>query len=249
MKITAIKTNKIKANSNLYQILDRYLKKPKENSILAVTSKIVSLCEGNVIPISEKIDKKELVYEEADYYLPKEKNKYGIILTLKNGLLVPTAGIDESNCDGNYVLWPNDPQKSANQIRKYLRIKYNLRHFGVIITDSKTSPLRWGTTGIGIAYSGFSPLNNYIGKGDIYGRKMKITRANILDGLAVASVLVMGEGSEQTPMAMIDDLYNVKFCDKNPSQKEIENLSISPEDDLYGDLITSVRWKPRKRRR
>ena len=30
------------------------------------------------------------------------------------------AGIDESNGDGNYVLWPKDLQNSANTIRDIL---------------------------------------------------------------------------------------------------------------------------------
>ena len=116
----------------------------------------------------------------------------------------------------------------------------------MFITDSKTTPLRLGTTGIAIGYSGFRPLNNYIGKKDIFGMKMKITKANIMDGLAVASVLVMGEGSEQTPLALIEDISFVKFCDKNPSQREIDSLRINLENDLYGELLTSVDWEKKQ---
>ena len=47
-----------------------------------------------------------------------------------------------------------------------------LKKVGVIITDSKTTPLRWGTSGVAISYSGFSPLKNYIGSPDIFGKEM-----------------------------------------------------------------------------
>ena len=240
MEIHSIKTKKILPNDDLFQILDS-VENISEKSILTVTSKIVSICENSVVP-AEKIEKTELVYKEADYYLPKEFSKYGFVLTIKNNVLIPTAGIDESNAHGNYVLWPKNPWKSANEIRKYLREKFHLKNFGVIITDSKTTPLRWGTTGVAIAYSGFQPLNDYIGKPDIFGKEMRVTKANILDGLAVSAVLVMGEGSEQTPLAMLSDLPMVKFEEHNPTDDEINSLKIELEDDLYGPLLTSVKW-------
>jgi len=245
MKITPIKTPKVKIDCDILDVIESSLPKIKDNSIISVTSKIVSICEGSIVPL-DTIEKKDLVYREADLYLPKEKNKYGTILTIKNDIMIPTSGIDESNGDGFYILWPKDAYESANKIRKYFKEKYNLKNFGVIITDSKTTPLRLGTTGIAIGYSGFKPLNNYIGKRDIFGKKMKITKANIMDGLAVASVLVMGEGSEQTPLALIEEVPFVTFSDKNPSKKEINSLRIKLENDLYGELLTSVDWETQK---
>lgn len=241
MKAQAYKTDKIKPNDNLFDILDKNLPALKENSILAVTSKIVSICENNVIPV-DKVDKTDLIYQEADKYLKKDESKYGFVLTIKNNILIPTAGIDESNGQNNYILWPKDPYKSANEIRKYLKNKFGLKNFGVIITDSKTTPLRWGTTGVAIAYSGLKPLNDYIGKKDIFGKEMRVTKANIMDALAVTAVLVMGEGSEQTPLAIIEETPFVQFCDNNPSKKEIKSLTIDINDDLYGPILTSVDW-------
>lgn len=67
---------------------------------------------------------------------------------------------------------------------------------GMIITDSKTTLLRCGVTGAVVAHSGFAALNDYRGKSDIFGRKFKMTQVNIVDGLAVAAVLQIGEGKE-----------------------------------------------------
>lgn len=223
-------------------MLDEYLRNFKERSILAVTSKIVSICEERVVKI-ENADKRKLIAQEAELFLPPEKSKYDITLTVKNGLLIPTAGIDESNGSGYYILWPSNPQKTANKIRNYLRQRFSLERIGVIITDSKTTPLRWGTTGVAVAHAGFRALNNYIGKRDIFGRELKVTKANIMDALAVAAVLVMGEGNEQTPLAVIENVPFVEFQDANPSKKELDELKIKIDDDLYAPLLKSVKWK------
>ena len=94
-----------------------------------------------------------------------------------------------------------------------------------------------------IVYSGFSALKNYIGKPDIFGRKFEMQKANIADALAASAVLLMGEGSEQTPLAIIEDVPFVKFQEKDPSKKELRDLRINMDDDLYGPLLKSVKWK------
>ncbi|MBI4101402.1 MAG: coenzyme F420-0:L-glutamate ligase [Candidatus Nealsonbacteria bacterium] len=247
MEIFPIRTHKIRpGQESLFEILDRYLVRFGERSILAITSKIVSICEGRVVKIkasTKEIDKRKLIEKEAEYFLPPEQNKYGITLTVKDSLLIPTAGIDESNGAGYFILWPKDPQGTANQVRRYLISRFSIQNAGVIITDSKTTPLRWGTTGASVAQSGFSTLNDYIGKPDIFGRKLKVTKANIADALASSAVLVMGEGSEQTPLAIIKDIPFVRFQRRNPSQKEIKEARINMADDLYGPLLRGVRWQ------
>ena len=243
MNITSIKTHKITLKDrDLFQILDTYLSRIKEGTVVAVTSKIVSVCEGRVVKVGT-VNKDELVKTEAEYYLPKELNKYQFFLTIKNGLLIPTAGIDESNGNGYYILWPRNSQKTANELRQYLAKRFSLEKVGVIITDSKTTALRWGVTGTAIAHSGFAALNDYVGKKDLFGRELQVTKGNVMDGLAAAAVLAMGEGKEQTPLAVIQDVPFVKFQHRNPTKKELEELKIQMEDDLYGLLLTSVKWR------
>lgn len=246
MKITSIKTHKIKPfQESIFDILDRYLKKMKEESLLVVTSKIISICQGRVVE-AEGTDKMKLIIQEAEYYLPPEKNKYNITLTIKNNLLAATAGIDESNSFGYFVLLPENPQKIANQIKKYLINRFSLKKVGVIITDSKSSLLRQGTTGVALAHSGFLALNNYIGQTDICGRKLKVSKANVLDALAVSAVLVMGEGKEQTPLSLIEDIPFIKFQKRNPSQKELEGFYLEMKNDYYYPLYKNVKWKKGK---
>ncbi len=243
MKIVAVKTRKITdKDTNILDVIDSYIDTLEERSILCITSKIISICEGRIIQ-TEKADKDELIKQESEYFLEKSENKYGFSLTITQNLLIPTAGIDESNGNGYYILWPKNPQKTANDIREHLTKKYNKKHIGIIITDSKTSPLRWGTTGVAIAHSGFKALNTYIGKSDLFDKTMRVTESNIMDGIAAAAVCVMGEGREQTPLALVTDTENVQFQERNPTEEELDHLKIDIDTDLYSSLLKLAPWK------
>jgi putative folate metabolism gamma-glutamate ligase len=249
MLVNAIKTEKIlPGQKTIFDVLDTSINILEEATIVAITSKIVSLCEGGdrVIP-ADKIDKIKLAQREAGYYLEPNSSKYNVMFTLYQDTLIPNAGIDESNTGGNHVLWPKNPQKTANAIRDYLKKRFSLSGVGVVITDSTCTPLRWGTTGIAIAHSGFSALNSYIGKPDIFGRKLQMSQANIAGDLAATAVMIMGEGSEQTPIALISDASFVQFQDRNPTQKELNFLKITPEDDLFAPFLNAVYWHSGKR--
>lgn len=243
MNIIPIKTDPITTrDSDLLALLDRYLPSLQERSILAVTSKVVAICEGRVVPI-EKVIKSTLIEEEAEYFLPPTESKYGLTLTIRHDLLVPTAGIDESNSDGHFVLWPSDPQASANGIRRHLAEHFSLCEMGVLITDSTSRPLRLGVTGVALAHSGFLALNDYVGRPDIFGRPLAVTKANVRDALAAAAVLVMGEGDEQTPLALIADVPFVSFQARDPTEEELTSLHIALADDLYAPLLTRAPWQ------
>jgi dihydrofolate synthase / folylpolyglutamate synthase len=243
MNIKAIKTHKITSDDkDILKVLDQYIENLEDGSIVAVTSKIVSICQGRVIKIGDE-DKEELIKKEAQLYLPKASSKYNLSFTVTNNLLVATSGIDESNGNGFYVLWPGNPQGEANRIREFLTKKYSLKKLGVVITDSKTTPLRWGVTGFAISHSGFSALKDYTGKEDLFGRPFAFEKLNMADSLAATSVLVMGEGSEQTPLAVVSEIHNVIFQDRNPTTEELEEIVISLEDDLFAPFLQSVKWQ------
>lgn len=232
-------------------LIDQYLHEIKERSVIAITSKVVSICEGRVVKMAngrnENKQKEKLIEEEAEWYLPASENQYGVSITIKNNIVIASAGIDESNGDGHYILWPKDPQHSANEIRAYLAKSRGLREVGVIITDSRLSPLRWGVTGVGIAHSGFQAINDMIGKPDIFGRPLHVTKVNILDGLAASAVFVMGESNEQTPIAVIEEIPHVVFQDRNPTQQELEMLKISMEEDIFAGILNKADWRKGKK--
>jgi len=248
MNIKTIRTHRILPNESLFALIDTYVPHIQEQEILFITSKVISLCEGRIAPKNSGISKEALIKEFADAYLivEEEKNPYGIQLTIKNHILIPSAGIDESNGNGWYVLYPENVQKSAAEIWEHLRKRDLVCHLGVIITDSHTTPMRRGVLGIGLGWCGFKPLYSYIGKPDCFGVPLKVTMMNILDALAVSAVFCMGEGDEQTPLAMISDAPKIEFQDRTPTIEEIKEVAIPLEEDLYAPLLKNGSWKFKK---
>src|SRR5690349_9203403 len=107
MQIRAIKTHRIEAQDSLQKILDQYLKNLLDNDIVVITSKIISVIQKRLIA-KDTMTKRALIYQEADQVLETDNHFHDFYLTIKNGLLVPSAGIDESNVDDAYVLYPQD---------------------------------------------------------------------------------------------------------------------------------------------
>ncbi len=243
MIVKSIKTPKVTPDvTDILSIIDESITAIDDSSIVAVTSKIVSITQGRMVRKSG-VDKNELIEKEADFFIPPENTDHDFYITIKNNMLIPNAGIDQSNAGKYYILWPDNAQQVANGIRSFLKEKFKLENIGVLITDSTTAPLRWGVRGISVAHSGFNALNDYIGKPDIFGRKLEVTKVNVADALAAAAVLEMGEGAEQTPLAIISDIPYVEFQDRNPTQEELDSLKISLDDDIFAPILKAVKWK------
>ncbi len=243
MEINVYKTCAIKPNDSLFAMIDAYIPPIPEGSIVVVTSKIISLCEGCIVP-KESVSKEELVRQSADAYLDLKEpsNPHSIQITIKNNILIPTAGIDESNGEDVYILYPRDIQASAARIWEYIRARDQINALGVLITDSHTTPMRRGVTGIALGWCGFKPLYSYIGKPDCFGKPLRVTMVNILDALAASAVFCMGEGNEQTPFAIIGNAPKIEFQDRPPVLEEIDELTIPMEEDLYAPLLKNGAW-------
>jgi len=214
----------------------------KEKSIIVITSKVVSIWQGRCIKMGKNISKEELIKKEADFYIDAHNVPPAgeIMLTIKDNILIPTSGIDESNANGYYILWPEKPFVAAKEIYNFIKKEFKLKNFGVIISDSHTTPLRTGIMGIGLTYYGFNPLRDYRGKKDIFGRKLKMSQTNIVDSFAAAAVYEMGEGDEQTPIAVIEDVGDIEFTEKDFSKPN--PLEISIDEDIYSPFLKSVKW-------
>ena len=231
MQVKAIKTDIFLPNKPLIEFILKHIGHIEENSILAITSKIVSLSEGRQVP-KNTIDKKTLIQKECEVYLGEIN--YGCHLTIQHGLLVASAGIDESNSpESHYIVYPKAHFLSTQKIEKTLKQKLSLKNLGILITDSRTFPLRKGVTGAALAYSGFKAVKSLIGKKDLFGRQMKMTTINIADALASSAVLLMGEGGEQCPLAIISQAP-LEFTNKTRPQE----WNIPLEEDLYKPLLT-----------
>lgn len=244
MQVHAIQTPVVKPGYDLFALIRDSLRSLEEKSIVVVTSKIVALCEGNVKLIKEGTydEKHALAKKEAEAYIDESYSKYNLLIAIKHGTIAVDAGIDQSNTGKYYAFLPKDPYKSAKEIWQFLRKEFKVKEVGVLITDSRAMPLRWGVIGTAIGHCGFKALNNKIGAKDLFGRDLQMTQVNVAEGLATAAVLEMGETNEAKPLAVITNTSQVEFKKRATTKKEIKDLYISLKDDLYGPMISSAPW-------
>jgi F420-0:gamma-glutamyl ligase len=231
MNIQKITTKQISAGDDLYVIFQESLPLViLDDSFLCISSKIIALCEGSVVAKADVINKDDLIIKHAEAYLPRVYTPGGYVMhTVKNNMIMPTAGIDSSNGGNNYVLLPKDSYVSAQQIYHWVQKKYDLKNLGIIITDSRSQVLRNGVVGYALSFYGFNPIRNYRGTKDLFGNKMNFSQSNIPDALAAASVLSMGEGNEGTPIAIISGIHGAIFG----SEFGPELFEINKKDDIY----------------
>lgn len=231
MIIKPVKTRIFREGGDLFAFITDYFKKIPERAIIVVTSKIAALAEKRTAGAENVQTKEKLIRAESEFAI---QTKY-VWLTIKDGMIMASAGIDESNANGKLILLPKDSFNAARFLRKKLQQKYGVKNLGVLITDSRTIPLRAGVMGVALGYAGFRGVKDYRGAPDIFGRKFKFSRVNVADCLAAAAVLVMGEGNEQQPLALIEKT-SVKFCDKIHRRE----LRIDIQDDMYRPLFAKL---------
>lgn len=214
----------------------------RNGDIIVISSKFVSMSEGALLKLSKiKVSKKaqiiasrfhmnpkiaEITLRESDYVfggLP------GFLLSIRDGMIAPNAGIDKSNVPSGYIiLYPDDAFKSAENLRMKFLINRKIR-VGIVIADSRLMPTRIGTVGIAIACSGFEPVEDERGKKDLFGHVLKVTLRAVADGLATTGVAVMGEGSESIPAVIIRG-FKVTPTDRKLSK---DDMTIDPGQDIY----------------
>src|ERR1035438_4058237 len=104
MIIKPIKTRVLKEGENLFAFVISYFKKIPERSIVVVTSKIVALAKSRTAIAKDIRAKEKLIRAESQLAIP---TKY-VWLTVKDGMVMASAGIDESNANGKLILLPKD---------------------------------------------------------------------------------------------------------------------------------------------
>ncbi|MDO8514591.1 MAG: coenzyme F420-0:L-glutamate ligase [bacterium] len=233
MRIKSVRTRIFKEREDLIAFITKHVPKLKDGFVLAVTSKIVALAEGRIAVVKDKKAKERLIRAESEWAVESYPNWW---LTVKDGSFAINAGIDDSNADGKLVLLPKDSFRAAANIREKLRKCYGIKKLGIIITDSRVAPLRRGVFGTAIGYAGFRGLRDYRGTPDIFGRELEVTQVGVADSLAAAAALVMGEGRERQPLAVIEDAP-VEFV----SRVNRKELAIPFKDDIYRPLFSRKR--------
>ena len=194
-----------------------------DGDVLVVAQKIVSLSEGRLVRLGDvqpsaaalelaaETEKDprivELILKESVDIL---RSKPGVIIARHIlGTVGANAGIDQSNIDHSAgecaLLLPENPDKSARLLRKALMEKTG-KKLGLIISDSMNRPWRLGSIGSAIGSAGLAVLDDKRGQSDLFGCELKVTLCNRADAIAAAAVLMMGETTERTPVAIVSGL-------------------------------------------
>lgn len=242
MKITPIHTPYFEKNQALEPFLRAHLpSKILEESVVAITSKIISLSQGRLIDAAA-ITLHEILEQECDWVDPINSYEQ-IFLTQYQGRILLNAGIDTSNVRKGYLLLPHHPFDVAQKIGHFLSQQYGLKKVGVIITDSRTQPFFRGAIGAPIAWWGFHALNSWIGEKDLMGNILQATTQNVVHALAASAVYVMGEARESTPLALIENIPHIRFSQERPLSEDIENIFVPFENDIYAKLFLRQQLK------
>ena len=214
----------------------------KNNDIVVISSKFVSMSEGSIVKLSSikatkrardlsiqnHMDAKlaELVLRESEYVM---SGVPGFLLAIRDGMIAPNAGIDKSNVPkGHAILYPRDPFGTAEKLRLRFLAQLGIR-VGIVIADSRLMPTRIGTTGVAIGCAGFEPVEDLRGKRDLFGNILRVTFKATADAIATMGVMVMGESDESTPVAVVRGA-NVLWSDRKFSWKD---MAVEPFQDIY----------------
>lgn len=171
----------------------------------------------------------QLVLDESVEVL---KHRPGaIIVEHRLGYVHANAGIDQSNIDINpdnprVLLLPVDPDKSAATLRSNLQKKIGAS-VNIIISDSAGRAWRNGIIGFAIGTAGFEPIQNEIGKKDLFGQTLNVTQVAIADELAAAASVLMGQANQGMPVVLI---RGVKL---DTSVHGSKGLIRSKQEDLF----------------
>jgi coenzyme F420-0:L-glutamate ligase len=236
---------------DLYGILETSIATAGEEleggDVLAVSSKYAAISEGRVValdsivitPEAQKLADQyrmtptiaQLVLQEADHIFGGIE---GFLLTHKDGIISPNAGLDRSNIPSGYaVLFPESPYQTAANIRRELRQRQGV-DIGVILTDSWLMPGRLGTSGVALATAGFAPIQDERGKADLFGNPMRVTQRGVADSISVCAQMVMGERDEAIPIAIVRN-SGVELVDIELS---VEDVAIPWEMCIYVESLT-----------
>lgn len=217
----------------------------RHGDIVVVTQKIVSKAEerfvrlGDIQPgdravelgITTKKDPRlvELVLRESSEVI---RAVPGVLISRHHsGHVMANAGIDQSNLgdkrSDEALLLPENPDASAARLADDLSERTGCR-VGVVISDSFGRPWRYGVTQVAIGAAAMPALIDRRGQADRDGRVLQVTQIAIGDMVACAAGLVMGEGAEGIPVAIVRGVEIGEAKDRPAS-----DIVRVPDEDLF----------------
>ena len=184
----------------------------QDGDVLAVAHKVVSKAEGRTRRLADVEPGRrarslaarqgkdpravEVVLEETAELM---RSDHGVLICrTHHGFVCANAGVDASNAaaEGELILLPEDPDASARALRARLRGLSGSAP-AVLITDSFGRAWRHGQCEVAIGCAGFAALDDWRGRADARGRKLRATWVAVADQAAAAADLVRGKDSRE----------------------------------------------------
>jgi len=237
----------VKPRDDLASLICTAMKKQdimlRDRDILVVAQTVVSKAEGAIFKlteikpslkaryIAERIGKEpevaELILKDTEEIIRFQGSH--LITQTHHGFICSNSAVDVSNVSGGdaATTLPKDPDQSARKLRSRFKA-HTGRNIAVIISDSSGRPLRMGQIGIAIGNAGLKPIIDRRGDKDLFGKVLRVKMTAIADELASAAQLVIGEGDEGIPAAII------RGCPYIADEKaEAKELNRSGKYDLF----------------
>lgn len=234
MKFEAIAVENIPlihAGDNLPSIICKNIEL-KDRDIVIAASTVIAKAEGEIFRL-EDISPGKMALEIASRtgkdsrFIEAVLSRSREVLVEKPFMLVTTlaghtcvnAGIDESNIEDGFLLYPpKNPDASASRLGQELE-KLSGKKLSVIVTDTNGRAFKIGQTGAAIGIYKIKPVKRWIGEKDLFGKTLEITEEAVADELAGAANLLMGEGAGGIPVVVIRGLDH--YCEEETCIKEI----------------------------
>jgi coenzyme F420-0:L-glutamate ligase/coenzyme F420-1:gamma-L-glutamate ligase len=197
----------------------------EDGDLIVIAQKIISKAEGVIVSLSEvKVSQeaKELAKKTGrddrlcQLYLDEASEVIAVkgrmvITRHKLGHIGSSSGIDRSNVapyeEGLVVLLPRDPDASAFKIRAGIK-SITGKTVGVIINDSWGRDYRDGSVGTAIGLAGIKAMR-IDKKVDLFGNP-SVSRIAIVDEVAAAASLLMGQADEGVPIVIVKGVTYTK---------------------------------------
>jgi coenzyme F420-0:L-glutamate ligase len=237
-----IRTPRKSASFSLGELVDRLVgSELRDCDILVVSSKFIAVSEGRVVDLGTVFPGEQAVLESKRLNIAPELCELiiresddvvggvnGFMLTLKEGLLTPNAGIDKSNIEhGKVVLYPRSSVESAMALVDEVKFRRGV-DVGVVVSDSRLMPTRKGTVGVALAAAGMEAIIDLRGKPDLFGNVLKVTSQAVADDLCSGAQIIMGEANESIPIVLVRGLTT-----RVGRSYRMSSFAVDPEQCVY----------------
>jgi coenzyme F420-0:L-glutamate ligase/coenzyme F420-1:gamma-L-glutamate ligase len=218
--------------------------------VVAIAHTVVSKAEGAVVALAgveptprarelaaeQNGDPRavQVALEESAEIVRAER---GVLISrTRHGFVCANAGVDASNASSpeDLILLPRDPDASARRIRRRLSELTGASEGttvapAVLISDSFGRAWRHGQVDVAVGIAGMQPLDDWRGRTDASGLRLRATWLAIADAAAAAADLARAKDSRE-PVVIIDGLERFVTAEDGPGASAL----LRPlEEDLF----------------